>query len=165
MRSFLAVTLFFSVLCAAPLLQGTVLAEIGPNGATPDLLFLLTAASGLVGGPIAGAVCGALSGLLVGVLMGNLAVILACIYAIVGCCSGWVTWRGAASIVPASLTAMFLTVMLVGLELAILRDTDAPAVEWHRLAMQAILHAALIVPITALGARMLAERPPFETYT
>lgn len=160
------VLLFIAILCAifvAPLAQGTVLYRAAPGGVTVDLAFLLTVCAGLVFGSLAGLVYGLAAGLMVGTAAGNLAGPLGAVYALVGALAGLVRWTGVRSATAAAGTAGLLTLAMLALELALLRESESPRPALPPVGLLAAYHALLAVPmagiLSALGGRESARLP------
>jgi hypothetical protein len=86
-RRFIALAAFMA-LPAGIFLQSTLLAQVLPGGATPNLAFLATLAGGYLWGASGGAVSGMWSGVLLGAAAGSLAAPLACLYGFLGWLAG-----------------------------------------------------------------------------
>ena len=137
------------VIALALLLQMTVLLDIRVGGATPDVMFLLPIAAGLVGGPIEGAGVGFAAGiaadLLVPTPFGLSALVGTLVGFAVGAVSGGIVRdvRGFASLV--ALAASTIAVILYAVLGAVLGETQ-------------FLHVdlALVVTVVAVANGVLA---------
>jgi rod shape-determining protein MreD len=161
--SFLRSSLAFLLLCAAVILESTVVLAVDLPRATPDLVLLVVLGIALVRGPVDGAVWGFVGGLLMDVVPPSDGAVGQ--WAFVVCLAGWVAGRSReAASRSALLPLLVVAVLSVGVQLGYaglgsmlgdVRVTQAAAV---RSLPAAVLYDLILAPFVVPLVMALMKR-------